>query len=385
MRTPAQRQRVSANTNRSSQNRTAVTRRSYGVTAGRNGYVSPVTTPIGSPRSNTRVGMVPYYDNPFARLDQDPSYRSWTDGNRRTPRAFDSGFSRNGRYNDYRRGYRPFGTRINIGFSRTCWPSYHRSSWPHRYTTYLLPTFYPYGYGSYFFGRDYWPDVEYNTYETNYYLGDSDSQTGTGVTYSQPVGTSVTVLPATPQQAATHRQLAAQAFAGGDFPLARREYVRAMLAEPEDPELIMLYGFAHFATGDYLVAALAIRKALQADPTLVDHPIALDQLYSDDSALYGQLADLDAHLTSQPDDVDARFLAGFARYAAGDPASAQPYFLDCVTERPDDLLHMVMRDAAIRADLMQQAAQSEADTGDTVIPESPSTSPERIEAMPVSF
>jgi Flp pilus assembly protein TadD len=235
----------------------------------------------------------------------------------------------------------------------------------------------------------------YNTY--NYYDSDYDvgargmaapyaSSTTNNYWVTQPV--SGAALGAATSRADgsvytySHRRAGLQAFFNGDYDLARREFVRALLAEPDDPELVMLYGFAHFATGDYLVATLALRRALGDDPTLIDRPVDIYRLYGKPDDLAAHVDSLDRHLAADPADQDARFLAGFVRYAAGQADEAVAVFARLATEAPDDLLSFIMRDAALRAEVLQRASER-ADT-DAATPESSPTSPARNESVPES-
>ena len=132
-----------------------------------------------------------------------------------------------------------------------------------------------------------------------------------------------------------------------------------MLADPEDYEALMLYGFAHFATGDYLVASLAVRRAMNGDPTLIDHPIDLAAMYGDASALHEHIKLLDDYILATADDADALFLAGSVRYAAGQAGDATDFFTRLLKIDANDVLSMIMRDATVRAQVLERAAQSQ--------------------------
>jgi tetratricopeptide (TPR) repeat protein len=150
----------------------------------------------------------------------------------------------------------------------------------------------------------------------------------------------------------THTDLGLTAFYEGDFEAARREFVRAILADAENAETLMLYGYAHFATGDYLVSALAVRKALRMDPTLIDNPIDIVSLYSSTERFEEHLLRLDAFVMADPDDADARFLAGYIRFAAGMPGAAEEIFEREESLLPNDTLIWMLRTATRR---VQQA------------------------------
>lgn len=202
-------------------------------------------------------------------------------------------------------------------------------------------------------------DIEYEDVNiiNNYYGNDyADTGSATGINAVPLAPATTPSAPAAPA-VEPHDQLGLQAFNQGDYELARREFVRAILATPDAPELTMLYGYAHFATGDYMIAAMAIRRATEADATLIESPIDVAALYGDRSDFQAQLAKLDAHVAANPADLDAKYLAGFVRYASGDPNGAGAIFAECMAANPDDSAYFIMRDAALRASVAQQAAE----------------------------
>jgi hypothetical protein len=169
------------------------------------------------------------------------------------------------------------------GYKGYCYPRYSTSlylGWGNPWAGYSTGLWSS-GYDDYYYDND-------TTYVTNNYYDDSANASSTLGNYGTSIpqssvgsqspgisqGTNIPV-----QSMGAHQSNGVQAFTQGDFDLARREFVRAILATPEDPELVMLYGYAHFATGDYLVASLAIRRATEADPTLIERPIDITALY----------------------------------------------------------------------------------------------------------
>jgi tetratricopeptide (TPR) repeat protein len=294
---------------------------------------------------------------------------------------------------------------------------YHHS--PYHHHSYPYWNVYDYGYyapayhGGYYASATYiggypvsypYSSPVYNTYETNNYYDDAaygTPYTGTsydgtaydgtaydgsaydnrGTGYPTDDGSYTTQSPGQ----LSHIDMGMRAFQIGDYGLARREFVRAMLAVPDDPELVMLYGYAHFATGDYLVASLAIRRALRDDPTLIDQPVDILRLYGDPDDFEKHLAELDGHLGRDALDMDARFLAGFVRYAGGRPEAAVEFFARGAAESPDDLLWLIMRDTATRAETVRSAAERAGETG--IIPDerTPESGNEQETPEPDSF
>ncbi|NOX58959.1 MAG: tetratricopeptide repeat protein [Planctomycetes bacterium] len=210
--------------------------------------------------------------------------------------------------------------------------------------------------------------VGYSTYsapsspvyiDVNNYGSNDPNAYGSGGMYSQNGGNSLSVSqnssPSLPSL--SHRDLAAAAFYRGEYDLARRELIRAMLALPDDAELLMFYAYAHFATGDYVTAAQAIRRAIDSDPSLVNQPV-------DVAAYYGRQLDLEDHferlertIAANPYDAEFLFLAGYVQYAAGYPKLAVQIFDRAVSRAPQDLLTRLMRDASYQAQNLQRSSQ----------------------------
>ena len=244
----------------------------------------------------------------FGRLDQSRSRRGWLTRNNYAPRAFgvglgfnrDYGFGRGyygrrgwGRVRSFRRcnDFVSFGLGYSLGrfsgFRRS--RLYRCNSFPYfGYNNFRYGGFGSWGTGYYgltsfapaFYGFDYpvysapgapvYVDVDnYNYVDPNAY--------GTGTTnYYNADPNALGVVPSAPSSQATtlsHRELAEAAFYRGEYDLARRELIRALLANPDDAELEMFYAYAHFATADYATGSTALRRALQSDPSLVNLPL----------------------------------------------------------------------------------------------------------------
>jgi hypothetical protein len=372
---------------RQSSSRSPLTHR-YSGPSGHHSPFSSGISPLSAPRD-----LQQRHNDAFDRLDHDASRLDWLHRNGYGPQAFGIGLGLNSRYgrygatgvlSRYDSGRRCPGVRVRIGLQRCyrerpvwrrwCYrPSWCGSSWYDRYPSCASSFYYPALWPAYFGSTTYvyeYPTYVKSQYPIESYYGDGGYYAdGSNFAGTQLVEPDETIAPVEN----THVDQAIAAFQRGEFDLARRELIRAMIAYPDDPELLMLYGYAHFATGDYLVASLAIRRALNADPTLIDSPVDIYRLYPDADVLRKQIDALDEHLAEKPNDGDAQFLAGFVRYAAGLPDQAADIFAARVQQAPDDVLALLMRDAAIRGSALQRAAAPEAETEPT--PESQPNAP----------
>jgi len=219
--------------------------------------------------------------------------------------------------------------------------------------SYSVPHYYPAVYPTYqstTYIQNYDDDLPYEQLDDDAFL----TEDGVTVSPVEPQAQQqVAEEASTPEEAV---ELGVTAFGQGRFEDARRALVSALLAAPEDPELIMLYAYAHFATGDYLISALSLKQAMELDDTLIAKPIDLYGLYGDPSQFEAHLAKLDDYIEAHPEDADARFVAGYARYAAGDPVSAKVYF-DSVDNDGAGTINQRMLEAASRAiEMISQGA-----------------------------
>lgn len=183
-----------------------------------------------------------------------------------------------------------------------------------------------------------------------------------GTDYGYSDDTSLSVVPPSssqPQATATHRQLAETAFYRGEYDLARREVIRAMLATPDDAELEMFYGFVHFAVDDFATASSAIRRALSADPSLITGPLDIAAFYGNESDFEGQFYRLERTIAANPYDTELFFLAGYVQYAAGHANLAHEIFQRAESRAPNDLQVLMMRDASKRAAAIQSASRND--------------------------
>lgn len=145
------------------------------------------------------------------------------------------------------------------------------------------------------------------------------------------------------------------AFREGKFDEARQAYSRAVLGDERDGYAKMLYATANFATGDYKVAATAVRRSLLTTPELVTYPIDVRSLYADPTTLYGQMDGLARHLSSNPEDRDAALLLAYLHYSIGEPGPARDMFKLLAETDSKDSLASELYAAATRAAESTQA------------------------------
>ncbi len=114
-----------------------------------------------------------------------------------------------------------------------------------------------------------------------------------------------------------------QAFAQHDVVKARRAYLTAVLADGDDGYAKLFYAMASMAAGEYDVAALALRGALQTASELVTDPIDLRQFYNNDEQIQADMGALVAYISLNADDVDSQLLLAYFQYSMGQADAAQ--------------------------------------------------------------
>lgn len=140
-----------------------------------------------------------------------------------------------------------------------------------------------------------------------------------------------------------------KAFTAGLYEDARRAYLRAVLADERDGYAKVLLGWTGFAMGDFDGAAAAIRRALLTTPDLVDYPMDLRTLYSDQTVLDRQIDALVQWVQVRPDPREAEFVLGYVYYSIGQAQRAADIFNNLALRDAKDTLAAQVRDAALRA------------------------------------
>jgi tetratricopeptide (TPR) repeat protein len=264
---------------------------------------------------------------------------------------------------------------FGLGFSFGRYSGY-RSSY---YRTYYDP-FYSYPYYSYgtsfgyvpvttaYYGASYpvysAPGTPVNIDVNNYGYGSDNYGYSSPGEYGYSDESSYGVVPPSssqPQATATHRQLAEAAFYRGEYDLARREVIQAMLATPDDAELEMFYAFVHFAVDEYATATSAIRRAISADPSLIIQPLDVASYYGNAADFEGQFYRLERTIAANPYDAELFFLAGYVQYAAGNADLAYEILQRAEARAPNDVQVLMTRDASKRAAAIQSASRNDAE------------------------
>lgn len=98
---------------------------------------------------------------------------------------------------------------------------------------------------------------------------------------------------------------------------AASTFLRVTLADRQNIDATLAYAVSRFATGDYQIAGLAVRRAVRRMPEVVDSPFDVRSRYTrqEDFALH--LARLEQYVVDNPEADDAWMVLGFIRHFSG--------------------------------------------------------------------
>jgi len=156
----------------------------------------------------------------------------------------------------------------------------------------------------------------YSTYEPIAGVGDTAS-----------TDVSPTAEPATPDTAAGQiagEQLYVMMYEGtkqfseGAYESAARMFLNVTLQDPANVDAALAYAIARFATGDYPVAAIAIRRGVSRLPEIVNSTFDIRERYGNPADLDRHLQALQTFLNEHPDHVDGLLVFGFVQHFTSD-------------------------------------------------------------------
>jgi len=106
-------------------------------------------------------------------------------------------------------------------------------------------------------------------------------------------------------------------FHAGKYNQAASLFLRVTLADRMNIDATLAYAVARFATGDYQIAGLAVRRAVLRMPEVVNADFDVRDRYGNRADFENHLARLEWFLTEQDDIEDAWLVLGFIRHFSG--------------------------------------------------------------------
>lgn len=173
-------------------------------------------------------------------------------------------------------------------------------------------------------------------------------------------------------------------FHQGQYDQAGRIFREVADSDPKNVDALLAYATARFATGDYALAALAIRQGVNIYPDVVNAPFDLRDNYGTLEDFERQLGELEAWVAQNPEYVNARLVLGFVYHYAGQREQAREVF---ASVKHQSRTSADLADRFINAEPIEAAepsAQVPASTQPAVAPPAtkPQTSREPAEGQP---
>ncbi len=117
-----------------------------------------------------------------------------------------------------------------------------------------------------------------------------------------------------------------EAFTAGEYDKAARSFLQVGLDDPDNVDALLAYAVARFATGDYSVAAIALRRGVSKYPEVVNSAFDIRDRYGEVDDFVKHVEALEDYVRQNPDDADGWLMLGFVRHFTGERAQAQTTF-----------------------------------------------------------
>ncbi len=160
-----------------------------------------------------------------------------------------------------------------------------------------------------------------------------------------------------------------ESFMRGQYEESAQTFLRVAMADPDNVDATLAYATGRFATGDYPMSALAIRRGVRRMPEVVNSPFDIRDRY-------GRVADFDYHrqaleafVQQRPDDADGLVVLGFVQHFTGQRELAAQTFerLKARSESDADLADVFLNARPLEELLAPEEAREE-DTGQGATP-----------------
>ena len=206
------------------------------------------------------------------------------------------------------------------------------------------------GYGGGGYGGGYGGYGGYNSYGAGYdpYAGAGAGSINPNATAALDVATQNAITPTTLGAAGSNAfaEKGEAAFKAGDYNGAVYEWKHAVIDDPKNPVLMMMFGQALFATGKFEEAAGATQMAMHALPKEKWGVVVgnYKDLYGNTQDYTTQLRALEKSVGEKPDNPALRFLAGFHYAYLGHPQHAIDQLDKGLKIAPKDEMAKLLRD-----------------------------------------
>lgn len=164
------------------------------------------------------------------------------------------------------------------------------------------------------------------------------------------------------------------AFAQGDYDASARMFLQVTMQDPENADAALAYAVARFATGDYAISAIAIRRGVRKFGDVVNTGFDIRERYTNKEDFDRHFKSLVSFVSERPDNADGLMVLGFAEHFTGQRDRAMETFNDIKRRFPSDA---DVADTFIKAKPLAEIQQQEAADQDAAQPSqaAPSSQP----------
>ena len=127
-----------------------------------------------------------------------------------------------------------------------------------------------------------------------------------------------------------------QQFSQGAYEEAAKQFLDVTMQDPSNVDASLAYAVARFATGDYAVSAVAIRRGIARLPDIVNSAFDIRDRYGNQADLERHLQNVSDFLRSHPDNMDAVVVLGFVQHFTGQREGAKDTFTQLRRLSPSD-------------------------------------------------
>lgn len=149
-----------------------------------------------------------------------------------------------------------------------------------------------------------------------------------------------------------------KAFYEGQYDAAARMFFDVSMQDPDNVDGTLAYAVARFATGDYAISAIAIRRGIRRVCEVVNSGFDIRDRYSKPEDFEQHVQMLEDYLAEHPENADAVLVAGFVLHFAGQYDEAAEVFNELKRLSPSDA---DVADCFLNADPPEDIERSETD------------------------
>lgn len=127
-----------------------------------------------------------------------------------------------------------------------------------------------------------------------------------------------------------------KAFSQGEYDTAARMFLQVTMQDPDNADAALAYAVARFATGDYAISAIAIRRGVRKFGEVVNSGFDIRERYTNKEDFERHFQSLVNFVSQRPDSIDGLMVLGFAEHFTGQRDRAVETFKEIKRRFPAD-------------------------------------------------